>query len=322
MSKKGEVRLPPFHVEELKGLRLLAERTNWSFRHYKIRELWKFTQGREGKIAILDTGCSHKDIEIHKKIDFSGDGVPDYNGHGNWTAGCVKASTNFLGIAPKCKLYIGKVLANDGSGDWNWMENGLEWALEENIQVINISAGGNYTGSKIQPILKELNKRGVLVVCAAGNSDAPLIFPASSPDTLAVGAINEKWQRASFSNFGPRLIVMAPGVDLLGCWLNDGYAKLSGTSMSAPGVVGVLALQGERKLMNLKEATARFAETSKDMEEEGWDLTTGWGAIEPAKFLGLESPKKKGGWLAILLFLLLFFLGKPVAMLKNLGRKR
>ena len=212
-----EVRLPPYKVEKLKGLRLLTELTNWSFRHYKIKNLWKATQGKGVKVAVLDTGCSHKDIEIQKEIDFSGDGVADRNGHGDWTAGCIKASTNFLGIAPECRLYVGKVLANDGSGNWSWMEKGLEWALEEKVQVINISAGGDYRGSTIQPILRELNSRGVVVVCASGNEDSPLIFPASSPDTLAVGAVNKSWQRASFSNFGPRLIVMAPGVNLLGC---------------------------------------------------------------------------------------------------------
>lgn len=316
-----KVRLPPFKYKEVKGLRLLAELTNWSFRHYKIKELWKHTQARQVKIAVLDTGCSHDDIEVYRGMDFSREGVADGNGHGNWCAGCIKGKRNFLGIAPECELYIGKILANDGSGDWKWMEKGLEWALEEGAQIVSISAGGDYPGSKIQPILKALNEKGVIVVCAAGNSDAPLIFPASSPDTLAVGAVNKSWQRASFSNFGRRLIVMAPGADLLGCWTDDGYAKLSGTSMATPGVAGVLGLQSELSVMNLGEATTRLAETSKDMEEEGWDPKTGWGIIEPRKFLGLEEPKKKTwDWLAGLFFLVLLILKVPVALAKKQGR--
>lgn len=317
-----QVHLPPFEVEKLVGVRLLTELTNWSFRHYKIRELWKSTKARQVKIAVLDTGCSHKDIVVHKEIDFSGDGIADHNGHGNWCAGCIKAGKNFLGIAPESQLYIGKILANDGSGDWKWMERGLEWALEERVQIISISAGGGYYGSKIQPILKELNNQGVIVVCAAGNENAQLIFPANSPDTLAVGAVNERWQRAVFSNYGNQLITMAPGVNLLGCWVDDGYAKLSGTSMAAPGIAGILGLQSELKTMNLEEATARFAETSRDMEEAGWDVRTGWGIIEPHKFLGLEEPKKKSwGWLVGLLFLLLLILKVPVALAKKQGEK-
>ncbi len=303
----SEVRLPPFKHEELTGVRLLQEHSNWAFKHWKIKGLWEHTTGEGVRVVVLDTGHpEHKDIDVFKSIDFTGEGREDQNGHSTWCCGNIAASEGFLGLAPKCKLYTAKILANNGSGDWSWMKKGLEWALEEHIQIVNISAGGNYSGDKIQPILKELNKRGVLVVCAAGNENAPLIFPANSSDTLAVGAIDKYDKRAAFSNFGPRLIVVSPGVDLLGCWLNNGYSKLSGTSMAAPGAVGILALQDE-PLMNLVEVVERLKETSQDIGSPGWDKKTGWGIISPYKFLEIEKPKKQSyGWLWALLLLILF----------------
>lgn len=317
----SKVRLPPFKYEKLTGVRLLQELSNWAFNHWKIKELWKNTQGTDVKVAVLDTGRpEHKDIKVFKSIDFSGEGEIDLlSGHSTWCCGCIAATQGFLGLAPKCKLYTAKVLDNEGSGDWDWMRKGLEWALEEKVQIINISAGGGYNGDSIQPILKELNKQGAIVVCAAGNEDAPLIFPASSPDTLAVGAVDKEWKKAAFSNFGPRLIVVSPGVNLLGCWLNNGYGKLSGTSMAAPSVVGILALQSELKTMNLEEATKRLSETSQDIDLPGWDEKTGWGIIDPNRFLGFEEPEKKSwSWLAGLLFLLFLVLKVPVTLAKKI----
>jgi len=311
MRKKGYgVHLPPYDAQPLTRLQALKELTNWAFIRFRTKELWKHTQGDGVKVMVLDTGKPiHKDIDVYKAKDFTGEGLDDKQGHSTWVSGCIKAQRNFLGIAPKCQLYVGKILDNDGQGAWLWMEKGLKWALEEKVQVINISAGGTYQGDTIQPILKKLADLGVLIICAAGNANSLLIYPASDANTIAVGAITKEDQKAVFSNFGPRLIVMAPGVDLLGCWLNNGYSKLSGTSMSAPEVSGIVTLERELRSTNLKEAIARFALTSKDMDEEGWDAKTGFGTISPWKFLKLETPDKKITWnwiIKIFIFIVLY----------------
>jgi len=308
MRKKYPVHLPPYKVQPLTRLQALKELTNWAFIRFRTKELWKHTQGDGVKVLILDTGIGHKDIKIEKAKDFTGEGIEDKNGHGNWVAGCVHATGVFLGVVPKCKLYVGKILSNTGEGAWLWMQRGLEWALEEKVDVINISAGGIYQGDAIQPILKKLADKGVLVICAAGNANSLLIFPASDVNTIAVGAITKEGQRAAFSNFGPRLIVMAPGVDLLGCYLNNGYAKMTGTSMASPETTCIVALEKELRAMNLKEAVARFALTSKDMDKKGWDSKTGWGIVDPWKFLELEEPDKKPTFSWILKFLIFVIL--------------
>lgn len=283
-----ETRLPPYEAREVILTKDLEARSNWAFQSFRIQELWKHTAGKNVKVCVLDNGYLHKDIKITKKKDFSGEGFSLIDGHGIWCSGCIEAKEGFLGIAPECKLYAGKILTSHGLGQWDWMKKGLEWADEEDCQVVSISAGGPYYGNEIQPILKKLRDKGVLIICAAGNENNKLLFPSNSPDTLAVGAVDKDWQRASFSNYGPRLIIMAPGVDLLGCWKNNGYALLSGTSMACPIISGVATLEYALRPMNLDQALERFEQTSKDMEKPGWDEKTGWGIVQPDKFLKIE----------------------------------
>ncbi len=321
----NEVRLPPFEYDELKGARLLEAKSNWAFKHWRIEEIWKHTRGENIRVAVLDTGePEHKDIDVFRSIDFTGEGPKDKQGHGTWVSGCVAAKRGFLGLAPGCRLYTAKVLDNQGEGAWLWMKKGLEWAMEEGCEIVNISAGGDYSGSEIQPILKKMSELGIVIVCAAGNADAPLIFPANNENTIAIGSVNEEWGRSIFSNWGPRLIGMAPGEYLLGCWLENGYVKASGTSMSAPGVAGILALEAELRSIDYKGVIAKLATTSEDMEEIGWDAMTGWGIIDPFKFLGLEEPKKKSWkWVwSVLIFLVMYFMfGAPTAVIAKILKK-
>ncbi len=317
--------LPPYKVEKLKGLRLLKELSNWAFKHWKVKEIWEKTQGVDVKVAVLDTGCpDHDDIKVFKSVDFTGEGPEDRNGHATWVCSCIAATKGFLGLAPKCKLYTAKILDDDGTGAWQWMRKGLEWAFAEGCQVVNISAGGEYGGTEIQPILKKMADLGALIFCAAGNTGQILIFPANDPNTIAIGAVNEEWEKAAFSSLGPRLIAMAPGVNLLGCWLDNGYAKATGTSMASPEASGIAVLERELRSTNLKEAVAKFAVTCKDMETEGWDPRTGWGIVDPFKFLGLEESGIKPTWnwiVALFFFFLFYFFGFPPAAVKKIFKR-
>lgn len=310
--KRDGIYLPPYQVEKVEMTSLLEELSNWAFRSFRIKELWKHTKGEKVGVAVLDTGCNHKDIRVKKFVNFSDDEDEDRCGHGTWVAGCVRATGGFLGIAPECELYVGKILNNDGSGNWEWLRKGLEWALAEKCEIVNVSAGGDYTGTRIQPVLKEMANKGIIVVCAGGNAGDLLIFPAHDENSLAVGAVDKNWQKARFSNFGPRLVVMAPGVELLGCWLNDGYAKCQGTSMAAPIISGILTLEQMKHDLNLTEAIVRLIWTSKDIGQPGWQPDTGWGIVEPHRFLQVEATSKKitMGWIInLVMFLIAYFVG-------------
>jgi len=295
MRQKDGFHLPPFKVEKVPMALADEELSNWGMRRMRIPEIWeKGIEGKDVKVAILDTGLPrHPDIVVEKFINFTDDAFEDENGHSTWVTGCIGANGRFKGIAPKCKLYIAKILGDDGSGDWTWLEKGLLWAEQEECEVINISAGGDYIGTRIQPILKRLADKGIIVVAAAGNENDALIFPANDKHTVAVGAINKLGEKAPFSNFGPRLVIMGPGVGLLGCWLDSGYVKVTGTSMASPMVSGVLTLEEQKHALSLTEAIFRFVLTSEDIGTVGWGPGSGWGTIAAHKFMLLEKVSKK-----------------------------
>lgn len=310
----SKIHLPPYTVKEVPTVLAQQELSNWGIRRMKVKEIWAegFT-GAKQRTAILDTGRPvHPDIEIEKSVNFSNDSEEDLNGHATWVASCVGANGRFKGIAKDCKLYTAKILGDDGGGDWSWLEKGLLWAEQEECDVINISAGGDYSGTTIQPILKRLADKGVIVVCAAGNEGGLLIFPAHDKHTLAIGAIDRKGARPDWSNFGPRLVVMAPGIDLLGCWLHQGYSKLSGTSMATPMGSGILTAVEGKHALSLTEAIVRFVLTSDDIGKTGWQPDTGWGSIAAHEFLLMEKVSKKldMNWLVSLaMFIAAYYIG-------------
>lgn len=307
--KKDRFHLPPYDVVPVSMTKELKERYNWAFEKFAIRKLWeKYGQGDGVKVLNLDTGPApgdHKDIEVKEYVNFTDDEDSDKCGHGIWTGSCIKASGGFLGLAPKCELLVAKILDNKGNGKWDWMRKGLEFGLQREVQLINISAGGDPPDDeryKIEPVLKKLADLGVIIVCAAGNERGIHIFPASDYNTLAVGSVNRKDEVSGFSDFGPRMITMAPGEDLLGCWLDNGYARASGTSMSTPEITGILALVSKSHRLNLTEAIFRFAWTSKNLRAFGWDPDSGWGLVQPWKFMDVRVANKKINWAWIVNF--------------------
>ncbi|NVM23261.1 MAG: S8 family serine peptidase [Desulfobacterales bacterium] len=313
--RKDRLHLPPYRVERVPMALAQEELSNWGMRRMRIKEIWeKGIEGKGVRVAILDTGLpNHPDIEIEKSVNFSDDPIRDKNLHSTWVTGCIGADGRFKGIAPKCKLYIAKILGDDGSGDWTWLEKGLLWAEQEECEVINVSAGGDYTGTRIQPILKRLADKGIIVVCAGGNEANTLLFPANNKHTVAVGAINKLGEKAPFSNFGPRLVIMAPGVELLGCWLDGSYAKVSGTSMATPMVSGVLTLEEQKHALSLTEAILRFAFTSEEIERVGWEPDSGWGTIAAHEFLLLKKFNKQitMDWaMSLAMFIFAYYVGE------------
>jgi len=218
--------LPPYKIEPLPAVskKAILELCSWAFQCLEIKKLWEKTRGSHTKVLVIDTGCTHKDIHPVETEDFTGEGEQDLNGHGTWVSGCISANGDFLGIAPLSQLYVAKALDKNGVGYDNWFRKALEWGLELDVDLVNISAGsedneGEYDDILVEyykqdnegeydDILVEYYKQKKIVVCAAGNESNKVDSPANSQYTLAVGAVNKNWQRASFSDFGPRLTVM------------------------------------------------------------------------------------------------------------------
>lgn len=176
---------------------------------------------------------------------FGGDGSDCY-GHGTHVAGTIGGAN--YGVAPGVSLISVKVMDCTGSGTMSGVIAGVDWIIANRRlpAVANLSLGGPSTLSLDQAIVSLINA-GVVVCAAAGNStlDACTTSPAETPDAITVGATDQNDARASFSNYGSCIDLFAPGVSIISSYntSTSAYAYMSGTSMAAPHVAGVCALE-------------------------------------------------------------------------------
>ncbi|WP_077736957.1 S8 family peptidase [Bacillus sonorensis] len=226
----------------------------------KAPELW--SQGFKGKdvtVAVLDTGCdtSHPDLadRIIGGKNFTDDDngkedlFLDYNGHGTHVAGTIAANGGISGVAPEANLLIIKVLGGeDGSGAYEWIINGINYAVEQKADIISMSLGGPADVPELKEAVENAVKSGVLVVCAAGNEGdgndrtEEYSYPAAYNEVIAVGSVSLTRESSEFSNANKEIDLVAPGEKILSTLPNQKYGKLTGTSMATPHVSGALAL--------------------------------------------------------------------------------
>ena len=192
--------------------------------------------------------------------DFQGrDNDPqDEVGHGSHVAGTIAcASNNAAGVAGvtwSCRLMPVKVLTRlvnianpnrvSGVGSAADIAAGIRFAVDHGARVLNLSLGGDVDTQVERDAIAYAISQGAVVVAAMGNGGSPAApsYPAAYPDVVAVGAINSADQRADFSQTGPHIDVVAPGVAVLSTVWDNGYGTKDGTSMATPHVAGVAAL--------------------------------------------------------------------------------
>jgi len=261
--------------------------------------VWGTTTGDPIKVAIVDTGIDvkHPDLIDNLKGGVSAVGYTssynDDNGHGTHVAGIAAAIDNeigVIGVGPKIDLYAVKVLNRRGSGYLSDVIEGLDWAVANGMQVVNMSLG---TGSNIQSFHDAViaaKNAGVVVIAAAGNSGGSVIYPAAYSEAIAVSATDQNNVIASWSSRGPEIDLAAPGVSIYSTYKGTGYATLSGTSMAAPHVAGSAALVlntpvGEYYDVNLNrkwdpdEVQKKLQDRAVDLGNAGFDNLYGWGLV-------------------------------------------
>ncbi len=233
----------------------------------------KYVQYGSGKtVCVIDTGVDvdHPDLDVDvtnsRSFVLSGkdyDNPDDQNGHGTHVAGTIAAKNNgrdVVGVAAGAKVVSVRVLDKRGSGWWSWVIAGVEYVATAKVgtkllcDAANMSLGGGGY-DLLDDAVEAAADAGVKFALAAGNSgaDAKNYSPAraggivndSAYDgkifTVSAIDINDKF--AYFSNYGnPPVDVAAPGVSVLSLWKNGGTNTISGTSMAAPHVAGLLLL--------------------------------------------------------------------------------
>lgn len=257
------------------------------------------------KVAVLDTGIDYThpelvaayrggdnfvslDVDNHDPFDDS------WNSHGTHVAGVIAAAKNeagVVGVAPNAELYAVKILDGAGFGPESAVIAGIEWAVANQIDVINFSLGLANPSPALEETCQAAADAGVLMVAASGNSyGGEVLFPARYPSVVAVSATGPDDAVAAISSLGPEIEFAAPGIGINSTIAGGGYNYLSGTSQAAPHVAGVAALllgagiedvNGDG-LRDNRDLRLKLQNTAIDLGPTGPDTTSGFGLVNIA----------------------------------------
>lgn len=222
---------------------------------------WRHTPaGKDVVVAVADTGVTVvRDLQDTKVLageSFVDDAPVDRQGHGTHVSGSVAQSTNngvgTAGVAPAATILPVKVLTDAGYGTTEGIAAGIDWAVDNGAQVINLSLGGPYS-KVIHKAIKQADEAGVIVVAACGNSRASSCdYPGGLKETIGVSATGPEGKLSFYSSYGKGVDIAAPGGDqskkygqeggVLQATIDGGYDYYQGTSMATPHVAGAAAV--------------------------------------------------------------------------------
>ncbi|MES9699972.1 MULTISPECIES: S8 family peptidase [Bacillus] len=249
-----------------KVLKTTHSQKNYGISIVNAEDFWQ--EGYKGQgvnIAVIDSGCDYHE-ELNRNIidvfnlttDDNGNlnVVTDHYGHGTHVAGIIAATneSNLIGIAPEANLVIIKVINQQGNSDAQTLIKGIELALNwrgkngEKIDIINLSLGSKKDNEELRNVIKFAVSQNVFIVTAAGNegdgSDITdeLSYPGFYEEVIQIGAIDEEFRLAKFSNTNSTIDYLSPGDKIFSTYKDNTYQTLSGTSMAAPQASGAIAL--------------------------------------------------------------------------------
>lgn len=300
-------RLGAFSATTISTLSFQNEQASFNFQMMKPFVMWNegFT-GTRVKVGVIDSGIApHKELSVTGGVSTVSytSSYTDDNGHGTFMAGIIaakvdsgpdytdpdtKKTMSLMGIAPDVKLYAIKALDQEGEGTLEDVMEGIEWAIENRMDIINLSFTTRVDSWLLHSMVNRAYNQGILVVGAAGNRGEvgstaepnTVDYPAKYDSVIAVSAIDQNKQRGSFSAYGPEVEVAAPGDDIVSSWLNNRYAKASGTSQAAAHVTGVLALLRQQyPAWPAAKLRALLHHLAEDLGSPGRDAEFGYGLI-------------------------------------------
>lgn len=204
-------------------------------------------------VAVIDTGIDmdhpyfNGRLASGKNVFTRTSNVEDDTGHGTHVSGIIVNCTNNLNV----KIMPIRALSAEG-GSYNSIVEGINHAVSQKVQVINLSLEGPYSKDSfyLENAINHAISKGIIVVVAAGNGDKTTrlpvntanVTPASMDNVIVVGALDETGTKGSFSNYGDSVDVIAPGVAVPSTYLDGKYALMSGTSQATPHIAAVAAM--------------------------------------------------------------------------------
>jgi hypothetical protein len=233
------------------------------------------------KVAVIDTGVtvipelSGQVLAGYNAINNSNNSSDD-NGHGTFVSSIIASRVNnnsgIAGVNDRVNIIPIKVLDAEGTGLLSDLIKGIQYAIDQNANIINLSLASTSFNSVLNNIIEEAYQKGIIVVAAAGNSGINITSPRVSPLNndgnknwvIGVEAIDNKGNRPNYSNYGLGIDVIAPGDKILGYNNNNTLEYRSGTSMASAMVTGVIsAWRDYYGSLNTDEAHNLINSTSK-----------------------------------------------------------
>lgn len=279
----------------------------WFHKVIKTDEAWEITKGSPNLIvAVIDDGINPNQPDLKSQIvspyvlNNNTDQYKDMGVHGTHVSGIIAAaSDNSIGgsgIAPNVKIMPINVFTGDKNGEFAYISDiikGIQYAINHGAKIINMSLGDYEYSQALNDAIQEAYKKGLIIVAAAGNDDTSnRTYPAAYDHVISVASTNIKDQISSYSNFGDRIDISAPGENILST-LPNGFGYMSGTSMAAPVVSGVAALvwSNNPNLSNV-QVMNNLLLSADDLGGYGKDPVFGWGRVNAAKALRIKSLPK------------------------------
>jgi serine protease len=291
----------------------------WHLDQIRMPKAWPKATGKGVIVAVIDTGVAYRDRgKKFKRVpdlastafvpgyDFVNDhAYPlDDHGHGTHVAGTIAQSTHngigVAGVAYKARIMPLKVLSSRGFGSVADIADAVRFAADNGAKVINMSLGASRSSTVLARAVTYAYKKGVVVVCAAGNNGRGQVsFPAAYPEAIAVAATQYDRTTTFYSNWGKEIDVAAPGgntrVDQNGDGMPDGvlqntivpgkptqndYLLFMGTSMASPHVAGVAALIVQKGVTKPAAVERVLKQTAAHPDGKSWDPHYGAGIVD------------------------------------------
>ena len=214
------------------------------------------------KIGIIDSGIDYSsNIKVQESENFVEDFseknpiFSDLSGHGTAVAGILASDPSqnednyefdnkylkqlttekVSGINPYVQLYSAEVLDEDNTTTVEQLVNGIEWAIEKEVNIINISCGLEKNSNKLYNAVKKAYDKGILIIASAGVGEK-VQYPAKYDEVMAVGAVKCDGTLMKDSPVGDEIEVVAPGEDVTTYGPFGILTNESGTSISAAHV--------------------------------------------------------------------------------------
>ncbi len=277
----------------------------WGLYVMYLNYAWNISKGNNTKVCVIDTGIDfyHEDlsenfIEGYDEVDDDYDISPPVasESHGTHVAGTILAlmdnNRGISGVSPNSKLLGCRAFTNSGGASSD-ISNCIIWCISKGARVINMSFGSSSESQIIKEAIDSAYNKNIIMVAAAGNSgNYGVSYPAKYDNVISVGALDKDGKKANFSNYGPELDFVAPGVEILSTvpYTNQ-YSFSQGTSMAAPHISGIVALiLSINPNLSFNDVYNILKSSSIDIGSNGKDDYYGWGLVHAQRAL-LNTPQ-------------------------------